>query len=114
MKQSILGTITFVVLALGILWIIQGNEFFMMKAFAPAQEEVRRETFEQSKAYKDGTIQELQNLQLEYLEANTEHRAAIADIILHRSAGFPEQEMPQALRVFVQELKQRRLSTNFK
>ena len=97
-------------LALG--WVIQGNNFFLYKAFAPKYEQVRRETFEQSKAFNQGMIQELQNMQFEYVRANDEQKTALADIILHRVADFDlnQPQVPADLRTFVVELKQKRLS----
>lgn len=91
---------------LGLTWLIQGNEFFLNKVFAPANERVRRETFEQSKAYRDGMIQELQNMQFEYEKADEKHKDALASIILHRAAAFPEDgEMPADLKRFLSKLR---------
>ena len=49
---SIMGVILALALFMGLGWVAQGNSFFMYKFFAPKQEQVRRETFEQSKAYR--------------------------------------------------------------
>lgn len=96
------------VLILGLTWVIQGNQFFILKVFAPAQEQVRRETFEQSKAYRQGMIQELQNMQFEWVKAEPGHKAALADIILRRAADFPEADMTPDLVTFIHQLKQER------
>lgn len=92
-------------LLLTIGWVAQGNSFFMFKFFAPKYEQVRRETFEQSKAYNQGMIQELQNMQFEYIKADTEHKDALASIILHRAADYDEDKMPADLRSFIRSLK---------
>ena len=65
MKAShVIGLIiAFFVLMFGLTWAVQGNDFFMYKVFAPKYEQVRRTTFEQSKAYNQGMVQELQNMQ---------------------------------------------------
>jgi hypothetical protein len=93
------------ILLLTIGWVAQGNDFFMFKFFAPKYEQVRRETFEQSKAYNQGMIQELQNMQFEYIKADAEHRDALASIILHRAADYDEERMPADLRDFIHKLK---------
>ena len=49
---------------------------------------MRRETFEESKAYNAGMIQELQNMQFEYVKAAPEQKDALASIILHRVADY--------------------------
>lgn len=86
-------------------WLAMGNDFFLYKFFAPKQEAVRRQVFEQSKAYNQGMIQELQNMQFEYIKAEPAHKAALASIILHRAADYDENQMPNDLRVFIHELK---------
>lgn len=86
-------------------WITQGNNFFMLKVFAPKYEQVRRETFEQSKAYNQGMIQELQNMQFEYVKADKDSKTALASIILHRASDYDVDKMPSDLRSFIAELK---------
>ena len=60
------ATIGILVALLALGWLFTGNDFFLFKVFAPKYEQVRRETFEQSKAYRQGAIQELQNMQFQY------------------------------------------------
>lgn len=92
-------------------WVVQGNEFFMYKFFAPKQEAVRRQVFEETKSYRQGMIQELQNMQMEYAKATPSQRDAIASIILHRAADFPEADMPSDLRTFIADLRHARTDT---
>lgn len=86
-------------------WAIYGNGFFMYKYFAPKEEQVRREVFEQSKAYNQGMVQELQNMQFEYEKADSSHKTALASIILHRAADYDENKLPTDLYEFIQKLK---------
>lgn len=90
---------------LGISWIVQGNDFFMYKVFAPKYEQARRETFEQSKAYNEGMLQELSKMQLDYETAPEEHKSAMKSLILHRAAGYDQTKLPSDLRNFIQDLK---------
>jgi hypothetical protein len=97
---------------LGLTWIFQGNDFFLYKAFAPKYEQVRRETFEQSRAFNQGMVQELQNMQFDYAkekDANT--KAALASIILHRASGYNLDDpiVPADLRSFISQLKRERV-----
>ena len=103
---TIVGVVGVIILLVGIIllgWVFTGNDLVMSKFFSPKYEQVRRETFEQSKAYRQGNIQELQNMQFEYELADPAHKAALASIILRRSADF--QELPGDLRSFIQQLK---------
>ena len=96
----------FAIIALG--WIVMGNEFFLYKFFAPRQEAVRRQVFEQTKSYNQGMIQELQNMQFQYEQADAQHKAALASLILHRSADFPAESLPPDLDRFIRDLRSQR------
>lgn len=103
--KTTLAVIGSIIGIIAVTWIIQGDDFFLFKTFAPKYEQVRRETFEQSKAYNQGMIQELQNMEFEYVKASPEHRAALRSIILHRSADYPSEKLPPDLAAFIQQLK---------
>lgn len=103
MKEFGIGCLVIVALvALG--WVLAGNSLAMQKVFAPATEQVRRETFEQSKAYRDGVVQEIRSMQFEYLKADDAHKAAMGAVIRHKLAGFPADALPSDLQQFVVEL----------
>lgn len=93
-------------------WLIQGNNFFLYKMFAPAQEGVRRDVFENTKSYRQGMIQELENMQFEYnTKATTqEQKDALASIILRRAAGFDleQPDVSTQLYQFIMQLKRER------
>jgi hypothetical protein len=84
---------------------VQGSNFFMFHVFAPRYEQVRRETFEQSKAYNQGLAQELSAMQIEYVKANADQKQALASVILHRTADFDENKLPPHLREFISGLR---------
>jgi hypothetical protein len=97
----ITGFIAFIV---GIGWFAAGNNLALQKVFAPAHEQVRRDTFEQSKAYRDGAVQELRAMQFEYLKADPAHKAGLAAVIKHRAVGVPADALPYDLSLFIKEL----------
>lgn len=108
MKNAFSIFLTGILVIIGILglgWVATGNDFFLYKYFAPKYEQVRRETFEESKAYRQGMIQELQNMQLEYVKATPEQKQVLASVILHRIADFDEKALPPDLWKFVIDLK---------
>jgi hypothetical protein len=107
--MKIVGYVVLAAVAiLGISWVATDNYFFLYKYFAPKQEAVRRQVFEQSKAYNQGMIQELQNMQFEYLKTDKAHQAALASIILHRAADYDVDKLPADLRHFIQSLKEKK------
>jgi hypothetical protein len=108
-SKQILLAITAIAILLALGWLFTGNDFFLYKVFAPKYEQVRRETFEQSKAYVQGNLQELRAMQLQYVQASPEHQAALRAVILHRTADFPADKLPADLATFIQTLKNQSL-----
>ena len=88
----------------GLVWIIQGNDFFMFQFFAPKYEQVRRNTFEQSRAFNEGMIRDLENLKMQYEASDDTGKAALRDVIIHRFSVYPEDQMPPNLRSFYVQL----------
>ena len=107
-KNIALSIIMIVFAVLGITWAIQGNDFFLYKEFAPKYEQVRRETFEQSKAYNDGMVNELDAMRFEYIKATDTQKTALRSVILHRSASYPCEKMPTDLCQFITQLRNER------
>jgi hypothetical protein len=111
--SKVVGFVLFflvIILALG--WVIQGNDFFMYKFFAPKQEAVRREVFENTPSYVKGMVQELENMQVEYVrEKDPAAKEALASVILHRVSGFNlnDPDVPRDLRQFIEQLKEKQL-----
>ena len=107
MKKAV-SVIGIIVAGLGLVWLIQGNSFFMYRFFAPKYEEVRRQVFENTPSYKWGMIQELENMKFKYEQANPEQKDALAAIILHRTSVYGEDRLPSDLHTFVKQLKNHR------
>ena len=81
-----------------------GGSLALKKVFNPAFEQVRRDTFEQSKAYRDGAVQELYAMQFAYLQADPLHRGGLASVMRHKAAGLPAGTLPPDLVTFLKEL----------
>lgn len=105
--STILAGVAIVLAILAAAWFFAGNALLMKSVFAPANEAVRRETFEQSKAFRDGMAQEIRSLQIEYLRAEEAVKPALAAAILHKAAQIDEADLPSDLRTFVNSIKPR-------
>lgn len=103
-KITALALVVLIVL-IGLGWLLTANELALRSVFSPRQEVVRREVFEQTKAYNQGYIQELQNMQAQYITATSEQRSGLRTIILHRAADYPADKLPPDLRAFIEEIK---------
>jgi hypothetical protein len=107
--KEVMGFLALCLLGLTVLfglgWLVQGNQFFMYKFFAPKQEAVRREVFEQSKAYNQGMQQELENMRFEYVKAAPDQQKMLASLILHRAADYDLAKMQPDMQTFIMSLK---------
>ena len=90
---------------LALVWLGKAHQIAWLSFWSPKEEQVRREVFEQTKSYKQGMIQDLRNMQFEYVQAKPEHKSALRSIILHRSADFPVSDLPSDLQTFLSSLK---------
>ena len=87
----------------------EGTDFVVYRWFAPRKEQLRREVFEQSKAYREGMQQEIQSMAFQYQVADAAHRDALASMILHRVADYDVDQLSSDLRAFVAQLRSERL-----
>ncbi len=87
-------------MALG--WVIKGNQFFMYQYFAPKEEAVRRETYEQTKSYKQGSKQRLGTLCSQVDAADDNHKGMLNDMIKHEFEEWDMEDVPQHLRSCLQ------------
>ncbi len=103
---KVIGVVVLMIVAvLGITWIVQGNNFFMYKVFAPQYASVQRKVFENTAPYNMGMMQDLRRMQEEYITADAQHKAAIGAMILHNYAQYDEDRMPPDLRTFYEQVK---------
>lgn len=89
-----------------LLWGVAYHNLIFAAFFGPKYEDVRRNTFEHSKSFRTGAIQELQNMQFEYIKADPAHKKALADVIRHRAVEVPADVMPGELQSFISNLPQ--------
>ena len=81
------------------------GSFFAYQYFAPKYRAVDNEVFKQSEQYNDGMIRDLENLQMDYIAADKDHKDALRAIVLHRFSVYPEDKLPPNLRNFYNDLK---------
>jgi hypothetical protein len=77
----------------------------MYSFFAPKYRAVDNQVFKQSEQYNDGMIRDLENLQMDYVNADKDHKDAVRAIVLHRFSVYPEDKLPPNLRNFYNELR---------
>lgn len=68
--------------------------------YAPLHEQVRRNTFEQSRAFQEGSVRDLDNLRIQYAGGTPAQKDAIASTARHRFQDIPEDILTPELRSF--------------
>lgn len=79
-------------------WVVMGNQFFMYKYFAPQQEAARRNVYEHSKSYHQGSVQRLNSLCTQINDADPDHKTMLYDVVKQEFAEWDTQDVPDYLR----------------
>jgi hypothetical protein len=103
--KAVIGAFLCVLGLAAIAFFISFADWASFNFFSPKYEASRRATFEQSNAYNAGMIRDLENIQMEYMNADEAHKSALKAIVLHRFSVYPESQMPANLRSFYYSLK---------
>lgn len=106
--KVVVGVLATVLVIIFLSWVFRSAQYSQDSVFAGKEEELRRKTFEQSRAYIEGMDQELQKMQFEYVQADEKHKVALGSIILHRVAGVDLSKLPYDTQQFIQKLKEER------
>lgn len=87
---------------------LRGANLFTYKFWAPQEENARREVFENTKSFNQGTIQELAQAYKEYHApgATDTQKAALKAVVRHQTADFDIAKMPPYLAAWVGQLRQ--------
>lgn len=103
--KAVIGLVGILLILFGLTWIIQGNDFFIYKVFAPAEEQVRYNVFNNSLAYDYSVALDLQQLQKEYLGATPEQKKVLITLIVYRIGAYDVTKLPPNLQTFINEIK---------
>jgi len=108
MKEILGGIAAFFSGIVGIVLLIAGLSYigwYSYDYFAPKYRATDNKVFKESEQYNDGMVRDLENLQMEYMNADKDHQQALRAIILHRFSVYPEDKMPANLRNFYNQLR---------
>jgi hypothetical protein len=103
--QGFFALLLVIVVMLGITWVVQGNNFFLYKTFAPKVEQVRYNTFKQSQAYNDGVAQDVREYKLAWTKATAEEKPGIASMILQEVASYDTTKLPPDEQAWIAQLR---------
>ena len=108
MKEFFVGVAVFLIGLVLVLALGFGLNLFGLAQynfFAPKYRAVENKVFKESEQYNDGMVRDLENLQLEYINADQAHKDALRAIVLHRFSVYDENRLPPNLRNFYDQLR---------
>lgn len=79
---------------LALTWIFTGNDFFLYKYFAPKQENVRRQVFENTQSYTQGKIQNIDKECFDFHAAEGAQKKAFAAEIRNEATTIDLGKLP--------------------
>ena len=97
----VVGLVLFLALCFGLNLFGLANYSF----FAPKYRAVENQVFKESEQYNDGMIRDLENLQMQYVQADDAHKALLKDIIIHRFSVYDQNRLPPNLWAFYQDVR---------
>lgn len=106
MFKEVILWILGVILGLILIAVVYGFSFANYSFFAPKINAIQTRVFKESQAYNDGMRNDFQDLQLQYLAADTESkRQVIRAVILQRFASYEVSRLPYEQQKFYEEIK---------
>jgi hypothetical protein len=108
MKEIFAGVIAFFSGVVGIVLLISGLSYvgwYSYDYFAPKYRATENKVFKESEQYNDGMLRDLENLEMEYTNADQAHKDALRSIVLHRFSVYDENRLPYNLRSFYDQLR---------
>jgi len=74
--------------------------------YAPRYEDIRRTTFEHSRAFNEGMVRDLENLKMQYQAATDVQKIGLRATIIHRFEVYPIDSMTPDLQTFYASITQ--------
>ena len=103
--KELLGIPAAIIAALALIVGLSFLGYEMSNYFAPKYRALDNKVFKESEQYNDGMVRDLEDLQLQYINADAEHKDALRAIVLHRFSVYPEDRMPANLRNFYNDFR---------
>ena len=105
MIQAIFAAVGAVIVLCGLVFSLNMFGLANYKFFAPQYRAAENQVFKESEQYNDGMIRDLENLQMQYVQADDAHKALLKDIIIHRFSVYDQNRLPPNLWAFYQNVK---------
>ncbi len=93
-----MAVLAFMVVTYGLGFIATGGDLAIYRFWAPKQEAARRQVYEQTKSYRQGSIQRLNSLCSQINAADSEHKPMLQDVVAQEFAEWSSADVPDYLK----------------
>ena len=100
--KEIFAIIAVVLAFLALIFVLQEFDLITYQFFAPKYEAARREVFENTQSYCQGSIRDFDNLYLQYTQSKSDdEKAVLVDTLRHRVSGVQPACIPPRIRALL-------------
>lgn len=98
LPRIVLAIFGVMVVAYGIGFLATGGDLFIYRFWAPKQETARRKVYEQTKSYRQGSVQRLNTLCAQIGDADEGHKPMLNSVVAQEFAEWNTDDVPAYLR----------------
>lgn len=98
LPRVLLGLLAMLFALFIVSFIATGGDLAIYRFWAPKQESARRQVYEQTKSYRQGSVQRLNTLCSQVASADSEHKPMLNDVISQEFAEWDMRDVPTYLQ----------------
>jgi hypothetical protein len=98
LPRVLLALLVLTVAGFGFTFISDAFNLFSFRFWGVKQENARRQVYEQSKSYRQGSVQRLSTLCTQVKDADDDHKPMLNDVIAHEFAEWNMSDVPDYLQ----------------
>lgn len=104
MKDSLVS-ISIIAGLILVLFVGTTASIYWYRHFGIMRESATTDIYRENKSYVEGTIRDLREMQVKYVEANDSQKEALSSLILHRANELDWDRLPSDVQDFLHSLK---------
>lgn len=98
--------VLFVALFIGASFAVPYLRLQILRMYGTEFESVKTDIYRENKSYVEGTIRDLRELRVTYIQSTPSQQETLKSLILHRANELDWDRLPADLREFLEELQQ--------
>ena len=106
MIKDTIWTVVSIILLVVILFGATTAGIMWYRHFGIMRENATTDIYRENKSYVEGTVRDLRDLHVQYVQANESQKETLGHLILHRANELDWDRLPTDVREFLNELKE--------